>query len=126
MSGDNSGLLRLGGSNSLQIPGKGSAKSPALCVDSTMPSMRFFVRRVSGTGNLTVIGTLGHGKLSDSATVATLSAGTIWTPTASVVFPSTFAALTGDGSLSAQFVFTADAGSTFRIDDISMDPYRRT
>jgi hypothetical protein len=126
VSGDNSGLTRLGGSNSLQIPGKGTARTPVLCVDSTMPSMRFFIRRVSGTGNLTVTGTLGHGKTADTATVATLSAGTIWTPTAPVVFPSTFAALTGDGSLSAQFLFTADAGTTFRIDDISMDPYRRT
>jgi hypothetical protein len=126
VSGDDNALLGTGGSHSLQIPGKGSATSPSLCVDSTMPSMRFFVRRVSGTGNLTVIGTLGHGKTSDSATLATLAATAIWTPTTPVVFPSTFAALTGDGSLSAQFLFTADAGSTFRIDDISMDPYRRT
>jgi hypothetical protein len=97
-----------------------------MCVDSTMPSMRFFIRRVSGTGSLTISGTLSGGKGKDSATLATMSATTSWAPTPTLVFPTDLAAAVGSGSLGVQFLFTASPGSAFRIDDVEMDPYRRT
>ena len=63
---------------------------------------------------------------TDSVVLATVSGTSSWAPSAPVVFPSYLADVVGDGSLSAQFLFTADKGSTFRIDDVAMDPYRRT
>ena len=58
--------------------------------------------------------------------LATVTGTTVWAPSDPVVFPSSLAALVGSGSLNAQFSFTADKGTTFRIDDVLMDPYRRT
>src|SRR5690242_10510333 len=54
------------GNHAVNIPGGGTAKSPWLCVNVTTPSMRFFVRRTSGTGALRVQGVLNgpYGKVS--------------------------------------------------------------
>ena len=49
VSGDSNVALKVG-THAVQIPGGGQAKSPQLCVNATTPSMRFFVRRVAGTG----------------------------------------------------------------------------
>jgi hypothetical protein len=84
--------------------------------------MRFFIRRVSGNGNLAIVGTLGD----VSTTLATVPGTTSWAPTPPLVFPAALTALVGTGSWNVQFQFIADPGTTFRIDDIAMDPYRRT
>jgi hypothetical protein len=127
VNGDDDQLLSTAGTHAMQIPGGATATSPATCVDSTMPSMRFFIRRVSGTGDLTITGALADSKGNkDSAVLATVTGTTIWAPSDPVVFPSYLAALVGSGSLDAQFSFTANKGTTFRIDDVLMDPYRRT
>ena len=117
ISGDSNPLLGGGGSHAVEIPATGAAKSPWLCVDATTPSMRFFLRRTSGTGNLTVTATLSGSKVQTQ--VATFTGSGMWAPSASVVFPDW--GLTG--SLSARFVFAADAGSTYRIDDVYIDPW---
>jgi hypothetical protein len=127
IGGDDDQLLSTAGTHAMQIPGGGSATSGPICVDSTMPSMRFFIRRVSGTGGLTITGALADSKGNkDSAVLATVTGTTIWAPSNPVVFPTYLATLVGSGSLNAQFSFTADKGTTFRIDDVLMDPYRRT
>jgi hypothetical protein len=126
VSGDDDHSLTTAGTHAMQIPGKATASSPTMCVDSTMPSMRFFIRRTSGSGNLTIIGTLGDDKHAVIATLATLTATTSWAPTPPIVFPTSLAALVGTGSLNVQFQFVSDPGTTFRIDDVAMDPYRRT
>src|SRR4051794_17001140 len=41
VSGDDGGLPAAPGTHAVNIPASGTAKSPWLCVDSTMPSMRF-------------------------------------------------------------------------------------
>jgi hypothetical protein len=126
LAGDDDRLLSSSGTHAVQVPGGATATGPEMCVDSTMPSMRFFIRRVSGTGSLTVSGTLSGGKGHDSATLATVTGAANWAPTPPLVFPTDLAAVVGTGSLTVQFLFTASPGSTFRIDDIEMDPYRRT
>jgi hypothetical protein len=123
---DDDRLLTTAGSHSMQIPGGATATSPPICTDSTMPSMRFFIRRISGTGNLTITGTVGNGKNAYSAALGTVSGSATWAPTPQVVFPSYLATIVGTGSLNAQFLFSTDKGTTFRIDDVAMDPYRRT
>jgi hypothetical protein len=117
-SGDSNPLLGNAGTHAVTIPASGGAKSPWLCVDASTASMRFFLRRTSGAGNLTVTATLSGSKVQ--TIVATITGSGAWAPSPSVVFPDW--GLTG--SLKAQFVFTADASSTYTIDDVYIDPWR--
>ena len=120
IAGDNSRLLSTAGSHAVEIPGSGTAKSPWICVDSTTPSMRFALRRVAGSGNLTVTATLSGSKVV--TTVATITGATAWQPSPVVVLPGW--GLTG--SLKAQFLFVADPGTIYRIDDVYIDPLKRS
>jgi hypothetical protein len=119
VTGDDDHQLSATGSHAVQVPGGGTAKSPHVCVDNTMPSMRFFVKRVSGFGSLTVTATLS-GTLGFTTTVAVVTGTAVWAPSQPVLFPN---ALLGSN---VQFFFSSPAGTTYRIDDIEMDPYRRT
>jgi len=120
VSGDSNPLLGVAGSRSVEITGGGSAKSPSMCVDATTPSIRFFVRRTSGTGNLAITGTLQSGPISGLIVkVGTVTGTGSWTPSPVLALPASM--LTG--SLTARFVFTADQGSTYRIDDVYIDPW---
>jgi hypothetical protein len=121
-------MALMAGSHAVNIPGAGTAKSPWLCVNAATPSMRFFVRRVSGTGNLRVQGVLNSPSGKISTIIMTLAADETWQPSPVLVFPPVFmaplSATTGD--LHAQFLFIADAGSVFMIDDVHLDPFKRT
>ena len=123
VNGDGNTLLSAAGTHSVQIPGGGTAKSPWLCVNSYTPSMRFFVRRVSGTGDLRVRGLIASGG-SQLTTVTTIADATaVWSPSDVVTFPPTFTATPTGVNVQIQLV--ADAGTTFRIDDVELDPYLR-
>ena len=107
------------GTHSVELAGASSAKSPAWCVDDTTPSMRFFVRRVSGNGSLTVKSTLTGS--STYTIISTFNGTSSWAPSPIVAFPNW--GLTG--SVTAQFVFqSTDANTTYRIDDVYIDPFR--
>jgi len=123
ISGDNNPLLTAAGSHAVQIPGGGTARSPWLCVNSTTPSMRFFLRRVSGTGNLTIKALVNSGgnQLTTITTIASTTAD--WQPSPVIGFPALITASTT--GVNAQIQFSADPGTTFRIDDIELDPYLR-
>jgi hypothetical protein len=123
VSGDSNRALNAG-SHAVQIPGAGTAKSPWLCVNVTTPSMRFFVRRTAGTGALRVQGVLNgpYGKVS--SLVTTIYADGTWRPSPVVLFPPAITTLLTTSGFQAQFLFIADAGSTYRIDDIQLDPFK--
>ncbi len=123
VTGD-SNLALATGSHAVQIPGAGTAKSPWMCVNVTTPSMRFFVRRVSGAGALKVNGVLNGPNGKVSSIVTTISAGTSWRPSPIVLFPPALLALLNTTGYQAQFSFVADAGTTFRIDDVHLDPFK--
>jgi hypothetical protein len=112
------------GSHAVQIPGGGTAKSPWLCVNATTPSMRFFVRRTSGTGFLRVQGTLNGPTGKITSVAMTMGASGSWSPSPVVLFPPAFLTVLGTAGFQAQFLFIADAGSTFRIDDVELDPFK--
>ena len=123
VGGDSNPLLGSPGAHSVQVPGGGTARSPWMCVNSATPSMRFFVRRISGAGNLTVKGVVSSG--SNKVTTLTTMSGEsgTWQPSQVVVFP---ASLTSSATgINVQFQFTADAGTVFHIDDVEIDPYLR-
>ena len=123
ITGDSNPLLGTTGSHSVEIPGGGTARSPWLCVNSATPSMRFFIRRISGTGNLTIKGLVnsGGGQLATITTIA--GASTSWQPSPPITFPAFLTASTS--GINTQFQFSADPGSMFRIDDVELDPYLR-
>lgn len=123
VTGDSNPLLGAMGTHSVEIPGGGTARSPWTCVSSSTPSMRLFVRRVSGTGSLTVMGLVNSGGKT-LTTVSTISAsGNAWQATPVLVLPSYLtSSLTG---INVQFQFSAPAGTVFRIDDVELDPYLR-
>ena len=118
VSGDTNPLLRIPGNTAVEIPGGAVAKSPAVCVDATTPSMRFFVRRVAGSGSLTVTATLSGDKMV--TTVTRIGATAAWAPSPVIVFPDW--GLTT--ALKAEFAFVADPGTVYRIDDVYIDPFR--
>jgi hypothetical protein len=123
VSGDGNVALGTASSHSVEIPGGGAARSPWICVNSATPSMRFFVRRVSGTGNLTVKFLLSSGG-SQATTITTMPNATdTWQPSPVVAFPPLLTA--SSIGMNVQFHFVADPGTKFRIDDIELDPYLR-
>jgi hypothetical protein len=114
-------------SNSLNIAAGGSATSPTFCVDSTLPSFRFFAQSL-GSGwrsRLTVsaIYTLSNGQ-SSHAWLGRLYSGdyTLWEPTPALPLGSLLP--TGQ-TATVQFVFSAGWGSAWNIDDVLLDPYAK-
>jgi hypothetical protein len=123
VGGDSNALLGSLGTHAVEVPGNGTARSPWMCVNSATPSMRFFVRRVSGTGVLTVKGVVSSGT-NKVTTLTTISGSSgAWEPTPIVVFPSFLTA--SDSGINVQFQFTAAPGTVFHIDDVELDPYLR-
>jgi hypothetical protein len=108
---------------SLEIGGGASATSPAFCVDSTMPSIRFFVRQTEPGSDLRVQGVVptSHGPLT--VTVADLPDGSVswWTPVQITVqtnrIPKGF-------SVAAAMRFVVPSSGSWQIDDVYVDPYR--
>jgi hypothetical protein len=123
ISGDGNRALNAG-THAVQIPGSGTAKSPWLCVNATTPSMRFFVRRTSGTGVLRVQGVLNGPSGKISSVFTTVVTDGVWRPSPVVLFPLAFTTVLATGGFQAQFLFIADAGTTFRIDDVQLDPFK--
>jgi hypothetical protein len=123
VGGDSNPLLTSTGTHSVQVPGGGTARSPWMCVNSSTPSLRFFLRRVSGTGNLTVKGVVSSGtnKVTTLTTISGTSAA--WEPSPVVVFPSFLTA--SSTGINVQFQFTADPGTVFHVDEVELDPYLR-
>jgi hypothetical protein len=126
VAGDDGNLPASRGSHVVQIPGGGTARSPWACVDMTSPTLRFLVKRVSGSGSLVVKGQISGPSGISLTTFAVMSGSGTWQPSPIVLFPAVFTSLLSPTGLSAQFQFTADAGTTFRIDDVYLDPYKKT
>jgi|SRR6476660_496803 len=123
VGGDSNPLLASLGTHSVEVPGGGTARSPWMCVNASTPSLRFFLRRVSGSGNLTVKGVVSSGtnKITTLTTISGASGS--WQPSPVVAFPP-FLTASATGT-NVQFQFTADPGTVFHVDDVWLDPYLR-
>jgi hypothetical protein len=108
---------------SLLIDGGGSATSPAFCVDSTMPSFRFFVRQTTPGSDLKIQGVVQtpHGALS--VTLADLPDGVLPLWTALQVTVATNRIPKGS-SVSAALRFAVAGSGSWQLDDVYADPYR--
>jgi hypothetical protein len=116
-------VLGAGDSRMLVLPPGGSATTPALCVDDSVPTMRFFVSGpLSFASNLTV-----EARYVDSGgTIAWHPLGTI-SGTATRWHPSRIFQLpTSIQSPSVQLRFSVAGGfGSYRLDDLYVDPYIR-
>jgi len=123
VGGDSNTLLGSTGTHSVQVPGGGTARSPWMCVNSATPSMRFFLRRSSGTGDLTIRGVVSSGTNKVTILTTISEASGTWQPSPVVMFPP-FLTASATG-INVQFQFTADPGTVFHVDDVELDPYLR-
>jgi hypothetical protein len=101
-----------------------SATSPPICVGQDDPTMRFFARSVGDTA-----GTLSVDVLytDETGTPQELTIGTITADSAEEWTPVTPLPITAnDYEMSVAFRFTAEGtDSTWLIDDVYVDPYRK-
>jgi hypothetical protein len=106
--------------SALSLPAGASATSPAICVDLGSPTVRAFTNSSRGT---VVVSVIAAGL---SLTVGTISPAGAWRPTPTMVFlTNTLAILSATGTTTASFRFTAVGGDA-KVDDVYVDPYRRT
>jgi hypothetical protein len=108
---------------SLMIGGGGSATSPAFCVDSTMPRVRFFVRQTAPGSDLKIQGVVQTSRGSLSMTLADLPDGSVssWAPVQITVATSR---IPRGFSVDAAMRFVVPSSGSWQIDDVYVDPYR--
>ncbi len=118
-----------GPARSVALPPGSSATSPALCVGLLHPTLRFFARN---TG--TTLGTLRVEVLFEDAagTVHALQIGQVlghraWSPTLPMPVIANLLPLLPGQRTAVAFRFTPTGpGSSWLIDDVYVDPYRKT
>lgn len=108
---------------SLLMSDGASATSPAFCVDSTMPSFRFFVRQTAPGSDLKIQGVVQTPRGPLSVTVADLPDGSFSSWTAVQVTVETNRIPKGF-SIAAAMRFVVPASGSWQIDDVYVDPYR--
>jgi hypothetical protein len=108
----------------VSLPSGASATSPTICVAETDPTMRLFVRSIgeaTGTLDVEVVYSDDRGE-PQSLTIGTIAGATAgeWTPT--LPLPITVNIY----EMAVAFRFTAQGtGSSWLIDDVFVDPYRK-
>jgi hypothetical protein len=110
-------------SQSLLIDGGGSATSPVFCVDSTMPSLRFFVRQPESGSDLKVQGIVQTPRGPFPFTVAAVPDGSLSGWTAIEVNVPTNRIPKGL-SIPAALRFAVPGAGSWQLDDVYVDPYR--
>jgi hypothetical protein len=117
--------------NSLRIAGNGQATSPAMCVNLTTPTIRFFVKTTAPTAAYLKVSVLyedlkGNVKSLD---LAKISGSSTWQPSASIaIVVNANAALSASGWTAVAFVFKPEgtsASQSWSIDNLYVDPYRK-
>lgn len=116
---------------SLAVPATAKVVSPAFCVGVEHPTFRLTARRTSGSwGSLAVKlrWTEAGGRVNET-TVASLdgSAFTSWRPTPTITLAPTLPLWNAGQSLRVQVVLDPeDFGGAWQVDDLYIDPYRRS
>jgi hypothetical protein len=113
---------------SLRLPSGTSATTPPVCVGLEHPTIRFFARRNSGllsTLAVSAVVTLqGGGTLA--VPVGVVVAGGSWTPTLPYFFVGNFLPLLPGQYTPVSFRFTPILGGDWQIDDVYIDPWKRS
>lgn len=114
-----------GDGQSLTIAGGGTAMSPFFCVDNTMTSLRFFAQQASAGSDLRVRAFIQTADGVQSVLLADLADGSMpaWAPADPIGGDTS--GLSDDDSLMVALRFRVpDAGASWQIDDIYVDPWR--
>lgn len=121
-----------GESRSLSLPAGSSATSPVTCVGLEHPTMRFFARG-SGGGLLGALSTLQVDVLFEDAggTVRSLPIGIVartgqWSPTLPAPVVANLLPLLSGEMTPVSFRFTPRGSASWTIDDVYVDPKRRS
>lgn len=115
---------------SLSLPAGSSATSPTVCVTRDAPTIRFYVRNTGAAASrlgVTVIYSLPNGKIK-SKQVAQVTGTGVWQPSAAIVYKAdTFATASPTGTTYVSFQFSPlDASGQWRVDDVYVDPFKRS
>lgn len=120
----------LSNTRSLSLPAGSSATSPTVCVTRDAPTIRFYVRNTGAATSrlgVTVIYSLPNGKIK-SKQVAQVTGTGVWQPSAAIVYKAdTFATASPTGTTYVSFQFSPlDASGQWRVDDVYVDPFKRS
>lgn len=118
-------------SRSMSVPQGASVTSPVMCVGLDEPTLRFFAQRQGGLLS-TVTATMAVSVQFETSLGAVVSlpvgavdANTGWSPSLPMVVAANLLPLLPNGQTPVKFTFTAVTGS-WKIDDVYVDPYRKT
>ena len=121
-----------GETRSLSLPAGSTATSPTICVGLYHPTMRFFARASDG-GLLSALSTLRVDVLFEDAggTVHSLPIGVVprtgqWAPTLPAPVLANLLPLLPDDMTPVAFRFTPSGTASWTIDDVYVDPKRRS
>ena len=120
----------VGGANdsrSLSLPAGSSATSAAMCVGIEHPTLRIFARNTGsplGTMEAEVLFEDADGNVR-SLTIGVFGAGPSWEPTAVMPIVANLLPLLPGDHTPVAFRFTPHGGN-WQIDDVYVDPYRRS
>ena len=130
VSGNESYYVRdAGDKRSLKLPGGSSATSAAMCVGIEHPTLRLFARNTGSplsTLKVEVHYVDGFGE-TQSAPIGLVTAGGSWQPTLPMAIGVNLLPLLPGERTPVAFEFTPKGfGGEWRIDDVYVDPYRRS
>jgi len=116
-------------SQSLKLPSGSSAKSATMCVGIEHPTLRLFARNTGSPLSALKVkvhfeDALGNAR---SLPIGLVGAGSNWQPTQPMVIGVNLLALLPGERTPVAFEFTpVGFGGNWRIDDVYVDPYRRS
>jgi hypothetical protein len=118
-----------GDTHSLKLPSGSSAKSATMCVGLEHPTLRLFARNTGSP--LSTLKVAVH--FEDAAgnvhslPIGVVAAGSSWQPTQPMLVTANLLALLPGEQTPVAFEFTPlGFGGNWRIDDVYVDPYRRS
>jgi hypothetical protein len=121
-------------STSLSVPAGGSATSEAICVGLEHPTLRLFARS-SGSMTTSLLSSLKVSVMFENAAgdVVTLAIGVVpaslhsaWRPTLPIPVIANLLPLLPGERTAVAFRFTPQGGAAWLIDDVYVDPFRRS
>jgi hypothetical protein len=114
---------------SLSLGATGTAQSKALCVSIYHPTLRFFVRNAGTVTALLAVDVMfedAAGKVK-TLQIATVTGGSAWQPTLPYAIVANLLAVFPNGRTAVAFRFRAlGGGGKWQIDDVFVDPYRKS
>jgi hypothetical protein len=118
------------GSRALSLPAGSAATTPVVCVGLEHPTMRFFVRKTSGTGLLPALNSLRVdvlvedtlGLVSVLPAVGVVGGSSSWQPSGRMVVAANLLPLLPGSHTPVAFRFVPQGGN-WQVDDVYVDPY---